>query len=35
MGSVVVETMGEGVDERLETIEPAGQVVGGIELIAP
>jgi hypothetical protein len=35
MRSIVVETMGEGVDERLETIEPAGQVVGGIELIAP
>jgi hypothetical protein len=35
MGSVVVEAMGEGVDERLETIEAAGQVVGGVELVAP
>jgi len=25
MGSVVVETMGEGVDERLETIERPGR----------
>jgi hypothetical protein len=35
VGPVVIEAVGEGVDEGLEAIEPPGQVVGGVELVAP
>jgi hypothetical protein len=35
VGSVVVEVVGEGVDEGLQLVEPVGQVVTGVELVAP
>lgn len=31
----MVEAVGEGIDERLEAIERAGQVEAGVELVAP
>src|ERR1700722_18646381 len=33
--SVVVVSMGEGVDERLELIDTGGQVVRGVEFVSP
>ena len=35
VGSVVIISVGEGVDEGLEFVDPDGQVVGGVELVAP
>ena len=35
VGPVVVESVREGVDKGLELIDTAGQVVGGVELVAP
>ena len=35
MGSVVVEAVGECIDEGLQLVEAVGQVVGGVELVAP
>jgi hypothetical protein len=35
MGSVVVVAVGEGVNERLECVDPVGELVGGIELVSP
>ena len=35
MRSVVVVSVGEGVNERLEFVDARGQVVGGVELVAP
>jgi hypothetical protein len=35
VGPVVIEAVGEGVDEGLEAIEAPGQVVGGVELVSP
>jgi hypothetical protein len=35
VGTIVIEAVGEGVDERLELVDAIGQVVAGIELVAP
>ena len=35
MWPVVVEAMGEGVDEGLQLVEAVGQVVDGVELVSP
>jgi hypothetical protein len=35
MGSMVVVSVGEGVDEGLEFVHAGGQVVGGVELVSP
>ena len=35
VGSVVIISVGEGVDEGLELIDAIGQVVGGVEFVAP
>ena len=35
VGSVVVVSVGEGVDEGLELVDAVGQVVGSIELVSP
>jgi hypothetical protein len=32
---VMIEAMGEGVDEGLQLVDAVGQVVGGVELISP
>jgi hypothetical protein len=32
---VVIVSVGEGVDEGLELVDARGQVVAGIELVAP
>jgi hypothetical protein len=32
---VVVEAMGEGVDEGLQLVDAVGQVEAGVELVAP
>ena len=35
VGSVVVVSMSEGVDEGLELVDSMGQLVGGVELVSP
>ena len=35
MRSVVIVAVGEGVDEGLEFVDAVGQVVGGVEFVAP
>lgn len=35
MRSFVVEAVSEGVDERLEPVDAAGQFVAGAELVSP
>jgi hypothetical protein len=35
VGSVVVVSVGEGVDEGPELVDAVGQVVGGVELVSP
>jgi len=35
VGSVVIVSVGEGVDEGLEFVDAAGQVVCGVEFVSP
>ena len=35
MRPVMIEAVGEGIDEGLQILETVREVVGGIELIAP
>jgi hypothetical protein len=35
VGSIVIEAVGEGVDEGLELIDAVWQIVWGVELVSP